>query len=172
MLYSVGNLALGYLAVREPRKAVPLLQEYLAGQKKLLGDSPQCAGIQASVASDLLKAGEAAAAEPILRDCLAIREKAEPDAWTTFDTRSMLGDSLLGQKKYAEAEPLLLSGYEGLQARAAKIPANSQVRLPEAIGRLVRLHEATGRADEAAQWLEKLWALAESPPAPPAAPKP
>jgi len=29
----------------------------------------------------------------------------------------MLGGSLLGQKRYAEAEPLLLSGYEGMKQR-------------------------------------------------------
>jgi len=34
----------------------------------------------------------------------------------------MLGGSLLGQKKYAEAEPLLLSGYEGMKQREVKIP--------------------------------------------------
>jgi len=28
----------------------------------------------------------------------------------------------LGQKKHAEAEPLIVSGYEGLKAREAKIP--------------------------------------------------
>ncbi len=62
-------------------------------------------------------------AEPVLRECLAIREKAQPDEWSTFNTRSLLGDSLLGQKKYAEAEPLIVSGYEGMKAREAKIPA-------------------------------------------------
>ncbi len=56
-------------------------------------------------------------AEPLLRECLAIREKALPDNWLTFNTRSMLGGLLLGQKKYEEAEPLLLAGYEGMKER-------------------------------------------------------
>ena len=46
-----------------------------------------------------------------------------PDDWLTFNARSLLGGSLLGQKKYAEAEPLLLSGYEGMKQREDKIPA-------------------------------------------------
>ena len=33
------------------------------------------------------------------------------------NARSLLGESLIGQKKYADAEPLVLSGYEGLRAR-------------------------------------------------------
>jgi hypothetical protein len=54
---------------------------------------------------------------------LIIREKKIPDDFFTFNARSMLGGSLLGQKKYAEAEPLLLSAYEGLRQREDRIPA-------------------------------------------------
>ena len=73
-------------------------------------------------------------AEPILRQSLAIHDKKIPDDWTTFETRSLLGASLISQKKYAEAEPLLIQGYEGLTARAAKIPAKSQKLVPEGLG--------------------------------------
>lgn len=52
-----------------------------------------------------------------LRESLAIREKTQPDAWTTFDSKSLLGGALLGQKKVADAEPLLLAGYEGMKKR-------------------------------------------------------
>jgi eukaryotic-like serine/threonine-protein kinase len=57
-----------------------------------------------------------------VRECLAIREKKEPDAWTTFNGRSQLGGALLGHKRYADAEPLLLKGYEGMKQREDKIP--------------------------------------------------
>ena len=36
----------------------------------------------------------------------------QPDAWTTASAKR-----LLGEKRYAEAEPLLLSGYEELKQR-------------------------------------------------------
>jgi hypothetical protein len=68
----------------------------------------------------------------------------------------MLGGSLLGQKKYAEAEPLLLSGYQGMKQREDKIPAEGKPRLKEAQRRLVQLYEATGRPDKAAEWKKKL----------------
>src|SRR5438046_9890167 len=56
-----------------------------------------------------------AEAEASARECLVIREKKSPDDWQTFNAKSILGGSLLGQKKYAEAQPLLISGYEGMK---------------------------------------------------------
>jgi len=64
----------------------------------------------------------------------------------------MVGGSLLGQKKYAEAEPLLLSGYEGMAQRADKIPAAGKPHLKKTLQCLVQLYEATGRLDQAAKW--------------------
>ena len=70
-------------------------------------------------------------AEPLLRECLAIREKTQPDDWTTFNTQSLLGGALLGQKKYADAEPLLLKGYEGMKQREKTIPPRDATRSPK-----------------------------------------
>lgn len=121
--------------------------------------------------SALLAAGIFAEAEPLARECLALREKEIPDDWRTFNSRSMVGGALLGQKKYSEAEPLLLSGYEGLKQRESQIPAIGKPRLKEALQRLVQLYDATGRADKAAEWKQKLAefekAEADKQPAPP-----
>jgi hypothetical protein len=87
-----------------------------------------------------------------LRDCLKVRQQKQPDVWTTFNTQSMLGGSLLGQKKYAEAEPLLLEGYQGMKQREAQIPKAGQARLGEALDRLVELYEAWDKKAEAAKW--------------------
>jgi hypothetical protein len=92
----------------------------------------------------------------LLRDALGIREKNIPDAWLTFDTRSLLGASLLGQKKYAEAEPLLIQGYEGMRVRAAKISAPSMKPLTEGGARVVELSAAWGKKHKAAEWRQKL----------------
>ena len=62
------------------------------------------------------------------------RVKRQPEGLPTFYARSLLGRALLGQKKHAEAEPLLLQGYEGVKQRAARIP--EQVRH----GHLAALH--------------------------------
>jgi hypothetical protein len=101
--------------------------------------------------------------EPLLRECLAIREKTQPDAWNTYNTQSLLGGALLGQKKYADAEPLLLKGYEGMKAREATIPPEANTRIPEALKRLIELYTDWHAAEpdqgydvKAAEWQQKL----------------
>jgi hypothetical protein len=125
-------------------------------RKSLPPDDPWLAGNLAQYALTLLKADKPSDAEPLVRECLAIREKKEPDAWTTFNVKSILGGCLLGQKKYTEAEPLLLGGYEGMLQRADKIPPQGKVRLTEALERLVQLYEARDEKDKAATWCKKL----------------
>ena len=103
----------------------------------------------------MLKQRRWADAEPVLRECLAIREAVLPEDWSTSAGRSSLGASLLGQGKYAEAEPLLIRGYEGLKARVSGIPPRSRSRLAEAGGRIVALYEAWGKPEKAAEWRAK-----------------
>ena len=51
-------------------------------------------------------------AESLLREGLNIGEQKQPDVWETFNAQSILGGCLISQQKYANAEPLLLAGYE------------------------------------------------------------
>ena len=71
--------------------------------------------------------------------------------------------ALRGQKKYAEAEPLLLQGYEGMEQREAAIPPYARVRLEEAVERLAALYEATDRPAEAKRLRAKHTAPAARP---------
>jgi hypothetical protein len=64
----------------------------------------------------------------------------------------MLGGALLGQKKYAEAEPLLLKGYEGMKAREKSIPRQGSTRITEALDRLIELYTATNKPDDVKKW--------------------
>ena len=59
---------------------------------------------------------------------------------------------MVGQKKYCEAEPLLLSAYEGMKQREASFANTSSLRLKEAALCLVGLHEETGAREKAAHW--------------------
>jgi hypothetical protein len=97
-----------------------------------------------------------AEAESLARECLAIREHSAPDDWRTFETRSLLGSGLLGQRRFTEAEPLLLRGYEGMEAREARIPASNKKRLVEAGGRIIRLYEAWNKPEQASAWKARL----------------
>jgi tetratricopeptide (TPR) repeat protein/tRNA A-37 threonylcarbamoyl transferase component Bud32 len=95
----------------------------------------------------------------VLQKCLTKREQAMSDSWLAFQSRSLVGEALLGQKKYADAEPLLLTGYDGMKKREAKIPAQEKVRLADAVERLVKLYEATEKKEAAAKWRKELEAL-------------
>ncbi len=128
-----------------------LLAELEEKAEKPPRDRPY-AGQLAVLGLNLMQQQKAADAKPVLRDCLAIREKKAPDEWITFNTKSTLGGALLAQKKYADAEPLLLAGYERMKQREAKIPPQGKIRLTEALERLVQLYEAMGPKDEAKKW--------------------
>jgi hypothetical protein len=123
---------------------------------------PTFAGVLAAVSLELLQHHQYPTAETYLRECLTIREKKLPDDWVLFNTKSMLGGALAGQKKFQEAEPLLVEGYSGLKARAAKIPPAAQPRLAEAIRRLVDLYTAWEKPEEAEKWRTELEAVKEN----------
>jgi serine/threonine protein kinase len=106
-------------------------------------------------------------AEPILRDMLAVETRIKPDAWQRYNLESLLGAALLGQKKYEEAEPLLISGYEGMKQREANFPPVVKGWMMENGEHIVELYKAWGKPRKAAEWREKLKAPAPAP-APPA----
>jgi tetratricopeptide (TPR) repeat protein len=178
-LTSMGNLARAYRASSQHAKAVPLLEQLLqkfeakpakaAASRALAAElalvllekqdderwmqRPETLGAMAMLGLVLLQQKKWADAEPVLRDCLAGRQKQIPDSWLTFNTQSLLGAALLGQKKYAEAEPLLLKGYKGMKAREKTIPKQGgELRLGEALDRLIELYTAINKPDEAKKW--------------------
>jgi serine/threonine protein kinase/tetratricopeptide (TPR) repeat protein len=151
------QLAVAFEATGQLARAEPLFRGALQQARSQFGaNDPRTAAAMAAVGRNLLMLEKWSDAEPVLRECLAIREKFQPDGWPTFNVRSMLGGSLLGQKKYDQAEPLLLSGYEGMKAREAQIAPPGRPRLPEAGERLVRLFEAWGKPQKASEWRMKL----------------
>jgi tetratricopeptide (TPR) repeat protein len=115
-------------------------------------DAPGLANLLDRYAQDLRATGDFIGAESSARQCLVLREKNMPDDWRSFDSQSFLGGCLLDQKKYAEAEPLLLSGYAGLKQRSDAVLADVEPHLQEALARLVQLDEATGRTNQVAGW--------------------
>jgi serine/threonine protein kinase len=133
-----------------------LLRDLLELRRKK--NSPKSAATAEPLAMlgwNLLRQQQYIEAESFLRECLAIREQKLPDEWR-FNTASLLGGALLGQKKYAAAELLLLQGYEGMKQRQAKIRWDYEIRLTEAVERLVSLYEATNQPEKARTWREKL----------------
>jgi serine/threonine protein kinase/tetratricopeptide (TPR) repeat protein len=151
------NLAFACQAAGRLTEAEALFGETLARRgRRQKPDSPVLAGDLAALGRNLMKQGRFPDAEPLLREGLAIYEKSTPDEWRRFSAASMLGGVLAAQARYAEAEPLVIGGHEGLHAREAKIPSNLKYYASEAAERVVRLYEAWGKPEQAREWGRKL----------------
>jgi serine/threonine protein kinase len=128
-LQSMNNLAWGYLAAGKLDLALPLYEETLKVNKQKFGvDHPTTLRVMTNLGMGYIRVGQSTKAEPLLRECLEVCEKKWPEAWITFHTKSMLGAALLDQKKYSEAEPLLLTGYQGIKERGAQITKPYKIR--------------------------------------------
>jgi tetratricopeptide (TPR) repeat protein len=89
-------------------------------------------------------------AEPLARQAVAMKQGEEPKK---YFWKSVLGAVLLGQQKYAEAEPFLLQGYEGMRQRETSRPW-VKWRMTEVAGWIVRYYEVTNQPDKARDWRE------------------
>jgi tetratricopeptide (TPR) repeat protein len=72
----------------------------------------------------------------------------------TATAATLLAANLLKQAKYADAEPLLVAGYEGMKKREETIPPQGGTRIPESLDRLVELSTATNKPDEVKKYQE------------------
>jgi hypothetical protein len=66
-----------------------------------------------------------------------------------------LGASLAGQKKYAEAEPLLLEGYQGMLIRKDQMGDWDWPHIDRTREWIVQLYQARGQPAKAAEWRKK-----------------
>ena len=159
-LFQLGNILKDQGRSNE---AEAVYQEALAMLKEVSPDNPQMADLLANLTSVLLQNQKFDLAEKHARQCLSIRKAKEPNDWQTSYTESLLGETLMGQKKLAEAEPLLLSGYEGLKQRETQVSNHAKI-FTEVLQRLARCYEAEKRADKAAEWKAKLAEVEKSAP--------
>jgi serine/threonine protein kinase/tetratricopeptide (TPR) repeat protein len=156
-----------YARAGKPAEATALVTEQVrAARAQLPADSPQLAAALADAGKALLEAKAYDAAEPLLRESLSLGERTAPDAWNTHQARSVLGGALLGQKKHADAEPLLVRGYQGMKKTEKSGPRNDgpspRQQLIEALERLVQLYDAWNKPEEAAKWRQELAGLTKA----------
>jgi len=128
----------------------------LEGQRRALGaEDPDTLTCEADLALAYLSQGKFAEAEPVAREALEAEKKIQPDDWQRYRAESLLGASLAGEKKYAEAEPLLLEGYQGMLARKDRIDVPDRYHLELARKWIVQLYQAWGKPEKAAEWKNK-----------------
>ncbi len=137
-------------------KAEALAAEVLAGRRRALGsEHPDNLPSAPDLALACLSQGKFAESERLAREAMEADKRLWPDDWQRFRAESLLGASLAGERKYDEAEPLLLEGYQGMLARKDRIDVAYHDDLDLARQWLVQLYRAWGRPAKAAEWGKK-----------------
>jgi len=107
------------------------------------------AGSMQILGVSLVDLGRPGEAEPFLRESLELRRRSLPGGhWLIASAESSLGSCLTAERRFREAEPLLLHGFEGLKAARGE----GHELTVDARRRLVALYEVWGRPDRAAAW--------------------
>jgi eukaryotic-like serine/threonine-protein kinase len=150
---ATSNLAHNLNALGDARAAEATAREALAMYRKAPTDR--------MVITALIALGQALIAQrrhdeaiPHLREALETAEK-HPQIrypWFKGEVQSTLGGALAAQGQAAEAEKLLLAGYEGLRDTASTPPP----RLRAAVERLIAFYVANGKPEDAASWRRRL----------------
>jgi tetratricopeptide (TPR) repeat protein len=166
-------LARVYQLQGQQNKAAALLEEAQGVCRKFeLNDGPQEAARIGLLGENLVAAKSYVEAETHLRQCLQVWQKRLPHSghfWLGLSkqgaareyafAKCLLGASWLGQKKYEEAEPLLLKGYDGLKPQpivGENATPLTRRRQNEALDWLVQLYDGWDKPDEAAKWRKEL----------------
>jgi len=129
-------------------EAAHLFRTVLSLRRELLGDRhPNTANTLISLGNTLTFLDSLETAEALLREGLGIYE--EKHSIETANARSLLGGCLLKMKRFNEAEPLLLGGYDKLRQQRGESD-----RLTDAARkRLVEFYRITGRPQEAERYV-------------------
>jgi tetratricopeptide (TPR) repeat protein len=134
-------------------QAESLFARALETRRRVLGEEhPDTVGVQIDFAEVKIQRQQYSEAEVLLRNALMGIEKTSPESWLRNKCQSILGASLSAQKKYAEAEPLLLSGYDGMLQRQGTMTFPERRNLREANERVAKLYQDWGKPAKAADW--------------------
>jgi tetratricopeptide (TPR) repeat protein len=151
------NLADALVLCGRTAEAEPLLRDNLARRRKANApDKRALSSDLAALARVLRRQSQWSDVVSLLRESLAIKEKVAPDDWSRFEVMSHLGEALWHQGEFAAAEPLIVTGYEGMKSRELAIRRPEQARLDQAAGRVVRFYQAWGKPERAAEWRSRI----------------
>jgi eukaryotic-like serine/threonine-protein kinase len=155
-LAALANFASMYQREGKYALAETYATQALAGRRHALGsEDPETMAAAADLALAYISERKFAESEALAREALEFNRKKQPDDWQRFRAEALLGASLAGQKKYAEAEPMLLEGYQGMLARKDRIAVPDQYHLDLAREWLIQLYRAWGKPEKAAEWRKK-----------------
>jgi tetratricopeptide (TPR) repeat protein len=153
LLLTRNNLANVYRMQGKHAQAEQLLLNVLETRRRAQGsEHPETTNTLVGLALVSLEQERYAQAEKLSREAVNSYEKTWPDNWRRYRAASVLGAALAGQQRFTDAEPLLLSGYQGLIDREATIPAADRSAVQQAGDRVFQLYQSSGQPEKAAAW--------------------
>jgi tetratricopeptide (TPR) repeat protein len=130
--------------------------QQLAARRHSLGpEHPDTMSAAADLAQAYISQRKFAESEPLARGAVDFARKKQADDPARFIAESLLGASLAGQKKYAEAEPLLLEGYQGMLDRKDRLGVPYLWQLDKAREWIIELYQGWRKPEKAAEWRTK-----------------
>jgi tetratricopeptide (TPR) repeat protein len=98
-----------------------------------------------------------AEAEVFARETLALRERpgADTKGWLTQSSRGWVGGILTKLGRYTEAEPFLISAFDGLTELELKYPKRTPNDVPQTYLALINLYQRWGKPEEGERWRQR-----------------
>jgi tetratricopeptide (TPR) repeat protein len=145
---AMNNLADVYRREGNLEKAKTLFGRVLETRRQVLGPNhPNTLTVLVSLGAIELEQREPSKAEELLRQAVDGYAQGKSDTWQRYYAQSLLGQSLAARGRYADAEPLLTGGYEGMTKRQQSISAENRPKLDEAKRAIDELSRSRGKGD-------------------------
>jgi hypothetical protein len=148
-----------YAGLKKYAPAEEILKPLLVAQRRFASpDGIVTLGVAANLGWVQLQQKMPAEAQRTLQETADILRRTAPNSWDRHNVESMLGASLAAQKKFDQAEPLLVSGYEGMarNQRAPNTPTNARFTLEQAADAVVQLYADWKKPEKEAEWKQRL----------------
>jgi eukaryotic-like serine/threonine-protein kinase len=147
-LASMNSLAEAYRREGKLADAEQLFSKVLTSRRRVLGPThPSTLAVMLPLARIKLDARQFADAKEISDEAVHGYEQTRSDTWQRYYALSLLATSLAAESKYAEAERMFTSAYDGLVRKRTSIAAENLGMLDEVKGSMVRLHEQRSKPD-------------------------
>ncbi len=146
-----------YITVQDVEKTSRLLAEMVSRSRNHLpAESIQLAGELVATGEGYLRIGLSIEAEKLLREGLEICVRTETNDWRMFYIKFLIGEALVGQAKMDEAQPWLVTGFDGLAGRELTQAPAYLSSLNASIQRVMALCSEGALLEQLALWKSKL----------------
>jgi hypothetical protein len=152
-LRTMASLSLCYLRQHRYQEAEPWAATVVRIRRLQLGSSHPMTRDALLVLADIkVREDNVGEANALLQETCPAVAPASASDWQAFYCQSLRGASLVRAKSFATAEPLLVSGYQGMLENRSRMPAGRTMHMVEAKSDLVRLYQDWGKSELAARW--------------------